>query len=42
MRHRRSVVVAVVLAFGLAAAVAAPAAAQGQRFPDVAPDHYAF
>ena len=40
--HKRSVVVAVVLALALAAGVAAPAAAQSQRFPDVAPDHYAF
>ncbi|MCY4422957.1 MAG: S-layer homology domain-containing protein [Acidimicrobiaceae bacterium] len=39
--QKRSAVAAVLLASVLAAGVAAPAAAQGQRFPDVPPDHYA-
>ena len=44
MRKRSVVVVAVVcvVAFVLAVGVAAPVGAQGQRFPDVGPDHYAF
>ena len=38
----RCLVAAAFLVVALAAGVAAPAAAQSQRFPDVAPDHYAF
>ena len=33
---------AIVLAAGVIGALTAPAAAQSQRFPDVAPDHYAY
>ena len=36
------IIAAGLLATALAASVAAPAAAQSQRFPDVPPDHYAF
>ena len=40
--HNRITVAAAVFVVGLVAAIATPAAAQSQRFPDVAPDHYAF